>query len=61
MQVLQQIFNLGYKIILWDVDSLDWKGLPTDQVIDNDLNHVHNGAIFLHHAGGGPELLGIRQ
>lgn len=53
-QVLQQIFNLGYKVILWDVDSLDWKGLPTDQVIDNDLNHAHNGAIFLHHAGGGP-------
>lgn len=51
--VLQRIFDLGYKVILWDVDSLDWKSLPAGQVIDNDLNHAHNGAIFLHHAAGG--------
>lgn len=51
--VLQQIFDLGYKVILWDVDSLDWKSLPKAQVIDNDLQHAHNGAVFLHHGAGG--------
>lgn len=51
--VLQNIFKQGYRVILWDVDSLDWKSLPAGQVIDNDLNHAHNGAIFLHHAAGG--------
>lgn len=51
--VLQQVFSLGYKVVLWDVDSLDWKGLPADQVIDNVLNHAHPGAIILHHSAGG--------
>ncbi|AYB38576.1 polysaccharide deacetylase family protein [Brevibacillus laterosporus] len=41
------------KIINWDVDSLDWKGLSTEQVKTNILAHVHPGSIVLQHAGGG--------
>jgi peptidoglycan/xylan/chitin deacetylase (PgdA/CDA1 family) len=41
------------KIINWDVDSLDWKGLSAEQIETNILAHVHPGAIVLQHAAGG--------
>lgn len=41
------------KIINWDVDSLDWKGLSAEQVKTNILAQVHPGSIVLQHAGGG--------
>jgi peptidoglycan-N-acetylglucosamine deacetylase len=42
-----------YKIINWNVDSLDWKGLSAQQVMENVLGHIHNGSIILQHGGGG--------
>lgn len=41
------------KIVNWNVDSLDWKGLSTEQVATNVLAHVHPGSIVLQHAAGG--------
>jgi peptidoglycan/xylan/chitin deacetylase (PgdA/CDA1 family) len=41
------------KIVNWNVDSLDWKGLSGEQVATNILAHVHPGAIILQHAAGG--------
>lgn len=43
----------GYKIINWNVDSLDWKALDKDKVKHNVLSAVGPGAIVLQHAGGG--------
>ncbi|SDE87599.1 polysaccharide deacetylase family sporulation protein PdaB [Fontibacillus panacisegetis] len=43
----------GYKIINWNVDSLDWKGLGKEKVKANILNAVGPGSIVLQHAGGG--------
>lgn len=43
----------GYKLINWNVDSLDWKSLPKGQVEANILSHVGKGAIVLQHGGGG--------
>ncbi|MGG6311110.1 polysaccharide deacetylase family protein [Paenibacillus macerans] len=43
----------GYKIVNWNVDSLDWKGLDKAKVKANVVNAVGPGAIILHHAGGG--------
>ncbi|WP_438350895.1 polysaccharide deacetylase family protein [Paenibacillus sp. FA6] len=43
----------GYKIINWNVDSLDWKGISKDEVKKNILSHVGPGSIILQHAGGG--------
>lgn len=50
----------NYKIVNWNVDSLDWKGLSKDQVKENILSATGPGAIILQHAGGGvgSELLG---
>lgn len=41
------------KIVGWNVDSLDWKGLDADQVSTNVLSHVLPGSIILQHAAGG--------
>lgn len=44
----------GYRIVNWNVDSLDWKQLQRDQVIKNIVDHTKAGAIILQHSGGGP-------
>jgi peptidoglycan/xylan/chitin deacetylase (PgdA/CDA1 family) len=41
------------KVVNWNVDSLDWKGLSAEQVSSNVLAHVHPGSIILQHAAGG--------
>lgn len=43
----------GYKIINWNVDSLDWKALSKEKVKRNVLSAVGPGSIVLQHAGGG--------
>ncbi|MNP62559.1 Peptidoglycan-N-acetylglucosamine deacetylase [compost metagenome] len=43
----------GYKIVNWNVDSLDWKGLDKEKVKKNILSAVGPGSIVLQHAGGG--------
>ncbi|OAB37031.1 chitooligosaccharide deacetylase [Paenibacillus macquariensis subsp. defensor] len=43
----------GYKIVNWNVDSLDWKGLRKNEVKRNILSSVGRGSIILQHAGGG--------
>lgn len=50
---IQWLVSQGYKIINWNVDSLDWKGLDAVQVKTNVLEHTHSGSIILQHAGGG--------
>ncbi|WP_138493513.1 polysaccharide deacetylase family protein [Paenibacillus pinistramenti] len=43
----------GYKIVNWNVDSLDWTGIGRINVERNVLSHVVPGSIVLQHAGGG--------
>ncbi|MEF2967220.1 polysaccharide deacetylase family protein [Paenibacillus sp. M1] len=43
----------GYTIVNWNVDSLDWKGLDQEKVVQNVLGTVGPGSIVLQHAGGG--------
>ncbi|GGA25271.1 polysaccharide deacetylase family protein [Paenibacillus physcomitrellae] len=43
----------GYKIVNWNVDSEDWKGIRKEKVIRNVLDHAGPGSIVLQHAGGG--------
>ncbi|MBX6395728.1 MAG: polysaccharide deacetylase family protein [Alicyclobacillaceae bacterium] len=52
-QVIQTLYRMGYRIVDWSVDSLDWKELTADQVAGNVLSHVSPGAIILQHAAGG--------
>ncbi|MFF2015133.1 polysaccharide deacetylase family protein [Paenibacillus sp. NPDC058177] len=52
-QQLKWAKSHGYKLVNWNVDSLDWKGLSKTQVKNNILSHAGKGAIILQHGGGG--------
>ena len=41
--------DLGYYTIQWDIDSLDWKELGVEPVIDKVVKNVSNGSIILFH------------
>jgi peptidoglycan/xylan/chitin deacetylase (PgdA/CDA1 family) len=38
-------------LVLWSIDSGDWRGLAAPAIIDNVLNRVRNGAIIIFHDG----------
>lgn len=54
-QKVRDIEELGYKIIAWNVDSLDWKSLSAEQVKYNILENVTEGSIILQHSSGSEE------
>ncbi len=39
----------GYKVIQWDVDSLDWKDISAQQIVERVVRNVKNGSIVLFH------------
>ena len=43
--------NLGMMTIQWDVDTLDWKNNPADEIIDRVINKAGNGSIIQFHTG----------
>lgn len=47
---VKAVNDLGYKLILWSVDTIDWRKDSTrDIIINRVLNKVHNSAIVLMH------------
>ncbi len=44
--------DLGYRTVLWTVDSLDWQNPPPQQIIDRVVRNAQNGAIVLMHNAG---------
>lgn len=56
------IHNLGYRIIDWSVDTLDWKGSSAHAILQNVNKEVSPGGIILEHSLGRPgELNGTLQ
>ena len=45
--------ELGYQIIMWDVDPQDWSLPGVDAIVENVLNNTSAGDIILMHDGGG--------
>lgn len=41
--------ELGYKVLLWDVDTNDWMGRPAAQMINTILKGTSDGSIILMH------------
>jgi polysaccharide deacetylase family sporulation protein PdaB len=39
----------GYQVIQWDVDSLDWKDITTEQIVERVTRNVKPGSIVLFH------------
>lgn len=42
----------GYLVVNWDVDSNDWRGLSSSQILQNVMREVRPGSIILQHASG---------
>jgi polysaccharide deacetylase family sporulation protein PdaB len=49
-RVLQVANDLGYKVIQWDTDSLDWMNRGAENIIQRVVNKAHPGDIVLLHA-----------
>ena len=51
--VIEAANELGYHVIQWDVDSLDWKDYGCDSILHTVTCHKHlgNGSIILMHNG----------
>ena len=47
--VIETAEQNGYYTIQWDVDSLDWKDLPADQIVKRVTEKVQPGSIVLFH------------
>ncbi len=43
-ETIRMVMCLGYKILFWDVDSLDWAGMTATQVSNNVLSHTGPGS-----------------
>ena len=49
-RVLRIADELGYTVIQWDTDSLDWMNIGTDKIIRRVVSRAHPGDIILMHA-----------
>ena len=47
--VIKAVSSLGMTAVQWDVDSLDWKGIPAGQISRRVLDRVQPGSIVLFH------------
>ncbi|WP_175552241.1 polysaccharide deacetylase family protein [Seinonella peptonophila] len=56
--IIHTVKQLNHKIILWNVDSLDWKGVSTNTMVQNVLSHTSPGSILLFHSAYGRSGLG---
>lgn len=50
---LKWVASQNMKMVNWNVDSLDWKGLSAEEVETNILSNITYGAIILQHSAGG--------
>lgn len=49
-RVLRIAGELGYTVIQWDTDSLDWKNIGTANIVSRVVSKAHPGDIILLHA-----------
>src|SRR5690606_38694891 len=51
-KVIETARACGYTTIIWDVDSLDWKDLTAEVMLDRILTRIKPGSIVLFHNAG---------
>ncbi len=44
--------DMDYQVIQWSIDSLDWKNLSKEAIVERVTGREHNGAIILFHNDG---------
>ncbi|MBQ9414138.1 MAG: polysaccharide deacetylase family protein, partial [Clostridia bacterium] len=47
--LIDAVESLGMYTIQWDVDSLDWKEIPADEIVSRVTSRVQSGSIVLFH------------
>lgn len=50
--LVEGLRDMDLSVVGWDVDSLDWMQLSSEEVEKNVLSNVHPGSIILMHSGG---------
>ncbi|MFH1445871.1 MAG: polysaccharide deacetylase family protein [Chloroflexota bacterium] len=45
-------YRLQYDVSMWSLDTLDWKGLKAEEIVETVMDKVKPGAIILMHDGG---------
>jgi peptidoglycan/xylan/chitin deacetylase (PgdA/CDA1 family) len=45
--------QLGYELVMWDIDPQDWRQPGADQIASHIISNVQPGSIVLLHDGGG--------
>lgn len=51
--VVEQAEMMGHRLVLWDVDTLDWKIRDASSILSRVQAAVRPGAVILMHDGGG--------
>lgn len=51
-KLTSRIDEMDYRIVLWDVDSEDWSGIPSTKIVANVVSRLKEKAILLHHSAG---------
>lgn len=52
---------LGWEVIQWNCDTIDWKGGEADELLRNAMKNLENGSIFLLHVGAKHTLEALPQ
>ncbi|WP_055669914.1 polysaccharide deacetylase family protein [Desnuesiella massiliensis] len=47
---LYNLEQLGYKSVLWSIDTLDWSQKEKDNIVNNVVNNIRSGDIILMHS-----------
>jgi len=46
---LQAADSLGYRTIMWSIDTIDWKRDGKEKILQRVMKNPHNGALILMH------------
>jgi peptidoglycan/xylan/chitin deacetylase (PgdA/CDA1 family) len=50
-RLVRYLAHTNRKLVLWSLDSGDWRGLDAPTIVENVLGRVHNGSIIIFHDG----------
>jgi peptidoglycan/xylan/chitin deacetylase (PgdA/CDA1 family) len=56
----QYAANLGYAVVMWDIDPQDWRQPGADVIAGHIIRSVYPGAIVLMHDGGGARTQSVQ-
>ncbi len=49
------VFDMGLAVVNWSVDTLDWKGVSSEEIVETVHKEIWPGGIILQHNSGGKD------